>query len=165
LLEFLKTTAPIAIAIVALAITVFFNILSHRDRISAAEDRKQTAKLAREKDIQLWAKDIADVYVKIRIENERNSALIRLSVLIDYGRLFFPNDNSIVVPDRYNKGLRSSILDPLVETFARCKRGDWNDAKITQDWREFTDQLASKTTAFATFTAPESVGRIQYRNT
>jgi hypothetical protein len=64
----------------------------------------------------------------------------------------------------YPEGRRSSVLDPLVETYNRCAKEDWNVLKLGNDWREFTDQLSRRTTAFAIDTSPEAEGRKQYRN-
>lgn len=163
-LEELKAIGPFIIALLALAVSLVFNLLGHLDKRNAAADRKQAAKLAREKELQVWARDIAAAYSELQNVSTRTSALTRLSVLVDYGRMFFPNDTNQQALALYERGLRSSVLDPLVETCVRCRKEDWSEIKLAHDWREFTDRLSEVTTAFAIGTAPETNGKQQYRN-
>jgi hypothetical protein len=150
---------PIAISLLALFVTVTF---SWTNQI----DRRNAARLAREKDLHTWAKDIGEIYVLLRIgdEDERKKSVAKLAVQIDYGRLLFPNERTDRAIAEYPKGRRSSVLDPLVETQNRCVQADWTLSKLERDWREFTDQLSLRTTAFAIDTSPEAEGREQYRN-
>lgn len=159
LLDAIQKWLPLAISFLALAVTATFSWMSQADR-------RQAARLAREKDLHSWARDIGEIFVSLRAGNEddRKRAAIRLSVLIDYGRLFFPNERSARAIKEHHKGRRSSVLDPLVEAFERCSLENWDEVKLAEDWREFTDQLNIRSTAFAVDTSPEAEGRKQYRN-
>jgi acylphosphatase len=150
---------PIAVSLLALTVTATFSWTSQVDRRTAA-------RLAREKDLHGWARDIGDVYVVLRTgdDAERRKAVARLSVQIDFGRLFFPNERTAREVTANQKGRRSSVLDPLVETRERCLGGNWDEHKLMADWRQFTNQLSSRTTAFAIDTSPEAEGIQQYRN-
>ena len=159
MLDVILKWLPIAVSLLALAVTATFSWTNQVDRRAAA-------RLAREKDLHVWAKDIGELYVLFRIGDgvERKKALAKLTVQIDYGRLFFPNERTDRAIMEYPEGRRSSVLDPLVETYNRCAKEDWNVLKLGNDWREFTDQLSRRTTAFAIDTSPEAEGRKQYRN-
>ncbi|MFN7270043.1 MAG: hypothetical protein ACK5UA_13845 [Cereibacter sp.] len=159
MLEPILKWLPIAISFIALFVTATFSWTSHIDRRTAA-------RLAREKDLHVWAKDIGELYVLLRIgdDTERRKALAKLTVQIDYGRLLFPNERTDRAIMEYPEGRRSSVLDPLVETYNGCAKENWNLLKLGKDWREFTDQLSRRSTAFAIDTSPEAEGRKQYRN-
>ena len=159
MLDVLLVWSPIVVSITALIVSLFFSWTNQ-------VDRKLSARLAREKDLHNWAGEIGKVYVALRVgdEDERLKASALLSVLLDYGRMMFPNDMSLRLDTKYPKGLRSSVLDPLVETLKRCEKNDWTPSKLREDWREFTDQLRLRSTAFAVDTSPEAKGLIQYRN-
>lgn len=157
---------PIVISGVALAVTAVLGWTTQTDRRAAAQLAKEAAQLAKEKDLHTWAKDIGNIYVSLLVGDvsEKKKSLGRLSVMVDYGRLLFPNERSERALREYSKGRRSSVLDPLVETCKRSSHGDWSEAKLSKDWREFTDQLSNRTTAFAIDTSPEAEGTPQYRN-
>lgn len=116
-----------------------------------------TMRLSREADIKTWIGDVRNIYVDLQSEipEVRQASLARLYILVDFGRLFFPNDAG---------GLRSAILDPLVASFRRCNSGDFDVALIRRDWRSFIDSLSPQTTPFIRNTSPEALGERQYRN-
>ena len=160
MLDFLKSWLPMVIAALALIISGYFNW-------SGMTQSRTGARHAREKDLHDWARKVGDVYVALRTseDKERREAVARLSILVDYGRLFFPNERTARALQEHEKGRRSSVLDPLVETCVRCSSGQViAENKVAQDWREFTDQLGYRTTAFAIDTSPEAEGHKQYRN-
>jgi hypothetical protein len=128
-------------------------------------DRRRASQLARESDLHAWVRAVADVYCRMRSKDAkvRDAAAVELSTQIDYGRLIFPNETTSRAIKEYPKGRRSSVLDPLVESFDRVSIGDWNETKIAKDWREFTDQITARTTAFQVNTSPEASGTKQYR--
>jgi hypothetical protein len=158
-LDLVRDWSPIVISVVALAVTATFSWTGHADR-------RVASRLARERDLHSWVQALAELYVSLGTGDttERKKACAKLALNIDYGRLMFPNERSSRALAEYPKGRRSSVLDPLVETQNRCSRGDWDAEKLGKDWREFTDQLSSRTTAFAVDTSPEAEGRKQYRN-
>lgn len=162
MLVIFKEWLPLTVSAGALLVSAIFGWTSQSDRRSAA-------RLSREKDLHTWSRDVGDIYEALLAGDEpaKARAVARLSVLIDYGRLMFPNDLS-QVSHAFPKGLRSSVLDPLVATKNRCQVNIPTDArdqeKLLEDWREFTDQLSSRTTAFAISTSPEAQGKPQYRN-
>ena len=155
------TQEPLAItvSILALIVAAGFNW-------TAQIDRRSAARLSREKDLHEWATRIANIYVDLLSDDtaKRNIARSGLTIFIAYGRLLFPNEQSDNASRRNSKGRRSSVLDPLVETSHRCQQDDWDTAKILADWRQFTDELTLRTTAFAIDTSPEAAGKVQYRN-
>ena len=155
-----KDWLPLIVSVFALLVSAIFGW-------TAQSDRRSAARLAREKDLHVWAREIGEIYTSLLLSNadEAKRALARLSILIDFGRLVFPNERAERALREYSAGRRSSVLDPLVETYRRClNEASPNHAKISEDWREFTDQLNSRTTAFAIDTSPEAQGRQQYRN-
>ena len=150
---------PLLLSGIAIAISLIFSWLTF-------SDGRHSARLSREQDLHEWVQSIAEIYLKIRTseEAERNVVVADLSIQIDYGRLLFPNEISSRAILEYPKGLRSAVLDPLVETFSRIEKEDFDDLKLAQDWRQFTDQLTLMTTAFKVNTSPEATGKKQYRN-
>lgn len=159
MLELVRDWLPIAVSVLALGVTATFSWTNQLDR-------RLASRLAREKDLHNWVQSLSDLYVTLGTgdQAERKKVCLQLSLSIDYGRLFFPNERNVRALAQYSKGRRSSVLDPLVETHRRCASGDWDSEKLSRDWREFTDQLSSRTTAFAVDTSPEAEGRKQYRN-
>ncbi|HKL68356.1 hypothetical protein [Salibaculum sp.] len=129
-------------------------------------DRRRSFQISREADLHLWVQKLAEIYCDLRSGDDltKRTAAIELSTQIDYGRLIFPNETTKRAKAEYAKGLRSSVLDPLVETVIRANLDDWNATKIATDWREFTDQITARTTAFQVNTSPEASGNEQYRN-
>ena len=158
-LDFVRDWLPIAVSVLALAITATFSWTNHADR-------RVASRLAREKDLHTWVQNIADLYVSLGTgdTSERSKTCAKLALHIDYGRLMFPNERTSRELAENSKGRRSSVLDPLVETQNRCAKEDWDAKKLGRDWREFTEQLSRRTMAFAVNTSPEAEGRKQYRN-
>ncbi len=151
---------PLVVSFTALAVSVFFGW-------NAQSDRRSAARLAREKDLHSWVAEVGQVYTSLLAGDvsEKGRSLARLSILVDYGRLLFPNERTQRALQEYSKGRRSSILDPLVETYARCKnQKTFDEAKLSEDFREFSDKLGNLTTAFAINTSPEAARKPQYRN-
>ena len=156
----MKDMLTVMPSVVAVVLTAIFGFVSYCQS-------KTQARLAREKDLHAWALQLGGIYSSLHTdeEPERKKSLANLSVLIDYGRLLFPNETSPRALSEHPKGKRSSVLDPLVETYTRCTTDKVVDPmKLQTDWREFTDQLGRKTTAFAIATSPEAEGRKQYKN-
>lgn len=148
---------PLAISLVAVVLSTVFGIVTIRDR-------RLSTLLAREADLHAWVQQMAGIYADLRTRTgeERSEALVRLSLQIDDGRLLFPNDTTPEALKTHPKGYRSSILDPLKVTHERVARGTATDAEIASDWRQFTDQLTERTTAFQINTSPAS-SKAQYR--
>ena len=148
--------APIIISIVALSFTAL-----------SLKDSRKVSRLAREKELHEWCNKILEIYRALHSAQpvSRTEALDHLSLQIDYGRLLFPNETTKEARDHHPTGRRSSILDPLVETHRRCEiSGDFCKSELRRDWRQFTDELSKRTTAFAINTSPEAAGNEQYRN-
>lgn len=154
------TILPIMVSALALIVSGWFSMLAASDRKRAGLDRKETIRLGRERDVMAWINEVRGRYVSLLIGAGSDDRAVRenlahLSALIDQGRLHFPNDSN---------GLRSRVLDPLVELVRRFSKGNFDEKKAMQDWREFTDQIAKHTSAFAIDTSPEAQGQPQYRN-
>lgn len=150
---------PLFFSGVAVTASALFGYLSLTDRRTAAQ-------LNREKDLHEWVQKVGAIVAEIRSEkgDARTRAVTKLSIEIDYGRLLFPNEETEEAKKWHPAGRRSAILDRLVETCARATKNDWDDRKIAQDWREFVNQLRSRTTAFKINTSPEASGAKKYRN-
>lgn len=112
----LKEWLPLAVSFCAFLISAMFGWASQ-------SDRRNAARLSRERDLHAWTRDVGNVYEALLASDaaEKTRATYRLSVLIDYGRLMFPNDRTQLA-NEYPNGLRSSVLDPLVETRNRYLR-------------------------------------------
>ena len=104
--------APIAISVAALACSLTFGLLS-------IQDRRLTIRLRRERELLDWIMQVKSAYAGLQSSDASavQEALQDLGLLIDLGRLFFPNDK---------RGLRSHVLDPLVESFRSCAAGEHN---------------------------------------
>jgi hypothetical protein len=150
---------PLLTSTVAVTISAAFGLVT-------ILDRRRASQLSREADLHVWVKTVGDVYCRMRSKDQeiREAAAVELSTQIDYGRLIFPNETTRRAIKECSKGRRSSVLDPLVESYSRVNLGDWNETKIAEDWREFTDQITARTTAFQVNTSPEASGTEQYRN-
>jgi hypothetical protein len=156
----IKAWLPLAVSLAALIVSIIFGLATWRDS-------RASSRLAREKDILDWVRTIEAVYLILLSQNhdKKQEALALLSLRIDFGRLFFPNERNLRFLKAHPKGLRSSILNPLVETFRRGPiSSDRDHEKIREDWRQFCDEISRQTTAFAFDTSPEAEGREKYKN-
>ncbi len=146
----LLDVVPLVISFAALGASFAFGVFALRDR-------RLTMRLSREADIKAWIRDLEDIYVDLQSDSDdiRRAALNRLHVVVDVGRLFFPNDT---------QGRRSTVLDPLVATFTRYSSDKYDAESIRKDWRAFVDRLIPQTTPFMKDTSPELLGERQYRN-
>lgn len=141
---------------VALLSAVIGWILSHRwqdrnYRLAVTNNRMQW-----NESVENWAQRVIEVMVQLhscfdRLDhedavNEASDLAIALSILVDQGRLYFPN----VMQDKYGKhkqsskrGYRSAVLDPLV---AAVKLAQGAEIKIDQNEIEgrFGSNLRSK---------------------
>jgi hypothetical protein len=156
----IKAWLPLAISLAALIVSIISGLATWLDH-------RASSRLAREKDILDWVRTIEELYSRLLSQdhNNRKEALNVLSLRIDFGRLFFPNERNWRSLQVNPRGFRSSVLNPLVETLNRVSNSsDLNQLEIKKDWLRFCEEISRQTTAFAFDTSPEAEGRDQYRN-
>ena len=155
-------------AIVAIFSAVLGWLLSHRWQSKTYRLSVDAERASWNANVERWACDVIDVMAHIHYRfdvlehesavKESKELVIRLSILIDQGRLYFPN----VMRDQYGmtkqssrKGYRSAVLDPLVATvkIAKGVKPSFNALLLNEKYgvNEFSKAVRLYQNAFLSF--------------
>ncbi len=145
----------IGISLVSIAASVFF-------ARQAMKFQNTQFRISREREIFDWAVKTLALLQDLRSSEPARvkDGRARLSAQIDIGRLLFPNDHAgsegIEKPAE-RRGLRSHVLDPLVEIHKLDIEGKDSSYDIDDLQRKFTYYVGKNFTPLLTDTSPEAL--------
>ncbi len=149
----------IIISLGSLAVTVFFSVQS-------SKLEKSQFKISREREIFDWAAKTLEGFPELKTEEPTRveHAKARLSAQIDIGRLLFPNDHTDSVGGGKpveHRGLRSHVLDPLVEIYRLKLPGEESVSQLENLRRKFIYYVGNNFTPVLTDTSPEALAAVE----